>query len=83
MNTERLVIFIPSPKCGLNLAAFHIYSWTYHTITFIQAITMEIPPIQVYDHRVFGYLRLESLKWIAVLDLDTCIYIPVRCYHYY
>ena len=41
---------------------------------------MEIPPIL---RRVFGYLRLKSLKWTAVLDLETCIYIPVRCYHYY
>ena len=26
--TEWLVIFIPGPKSGLNLVAFHIYSWT-------------------------------------------------------
>ena len=27
MNTEWLVVFIPGPKCGLNLVAFRIYSW--------------------------------------------------------
>ena len=28
MSTERLIIFVPGLKCGLNLVAFHIYSWT-------------------------------------------------------
>ena len=28
MNTEWLVICIPGPKSGLNLVAFHLYSWT-------------------------------------------------------
>ena len=62
MNTEWLVIFIPGPKSGLNLVAFHIYSWTSIWLS---------------------YLRLKSLKWIAVLDSETCIYILVRCYHYH
>ena len=28
-------------------------------------------------------MRLKSLKWIPVLDLETCIYILVRCSYYY
>ena len=57
--------------------ACHFYSWSKILLKFSGFSHLFL------DEYLVNLLKIKSLKWIAVLDLETCIYILVRCYHYY